>query len=106
MGVFLLILFLWKGASILQLPSLRSMPDAESLIKATQARLMLNISPWKATLELFLALFPWVCNSMAHVFVADMWKCSFHHKLFCGMMYVLHIHKFGGGCCLALFSNS
>lgn len=84
MGVFLLILFLWKGASILQLPSLRSMPDAESLIKATQARLMLNISPWKATLELFLALFPWVCNSMAHVFVADMWKCSFTISYFVG----------------------
>lgn len=39
-GVFLLILFLWKSVSILQLDSLRSMPDAESLIKATQGRFM------------------------------------------------------------------
>lgn len=85
-GVFLLILFLGKSASILQLHSLRSMPDAESLIKAAQGRIVLNISPWKAALELFLALFPCVCNSVAGVFAADMWKCSFHRKLFCGMM--------------------
>lgn len=37
-GVFLLILLIWKSVSILQLHSLRSVPDAESLIKATQGR--------------------------------------------------------------------
>lgn len=77
----------------------------QSFIKVTQGRFMLNISPWKATLELFLALFPCVCNSVAHVFVASMWKCSFHHRLFCGMMYALHIHKFGEGAVLLCFQT-
>lgn len=56
--------------------------------------------PWNC----FWHFFP-VCNSMAHVFVADMWKCSFQHKLFCGMMYVLHIHKFGEGTLLLCFQT-
>lgn len=81
------------------------MPDAESPIKAIQGRFMLNTSLWIATLELFLALLPCVCNSVAHVFVADMWKCSFHHRLCCGMMYVLHIYKFGEGAVLLCFQT-
>lgn len=83
-GVIVLPLFLWKSVSVLQLRSLGAMPGAEPLIKATQGRVMLNISPWKAALELFLAPF--------HVFVADTWKCSFHRGLFCGMMCVFAAH--------------
>lgn len=40
--------------------------------------------PWNC----FWHFFP-VCNSVAHVFVADMWKYSFRCRLFGGMMYVL-----------------
>lgn len=105
MGYFVDVNIIWKSVSILQLHSLRSLPDAESLIRASQGRFMLNISPWKAMLELFLALLPCVCNSVAHVFVADTWKCSFHHRLFCGMMYVLHIYKFGEGAVLLCFQT-
>lgn len=39
--------------------------------------------------------FPCVYNLGSRIFVADMWKCSFRHRLFCGMMYELHVNKFG-----------
>lgn len=50
--------------------------------------------------------FPVYYNLGSHIFLADMWKCGFCHRVFCRMMYVLHINKFREGPVLLCFLNS